>query len=297
MSKWHRRTAALVAVLALSSCARDLRPLARKTLTTGAEEFARNSIALLSRGDSAAVSEMLASEARTVDAPTGLAALGRELAGSVVDSVALAGFQYSSTLMGSGEWRHWASLTYQVPQLDPTSSGRRYLLATVEEKDSLGKLWVVGIRTNRLEGPLERINAFTLRGKSPAYFLMLAFAVLVPLFILGVEVVCFRSPVRRKWAWMLLILVSGPVTALNWTTGEVHTDEFSVLLLGVGWLRASIYAPVILEVAFPVGAAIFLARRYQLILRARHTTKRGTPSSTCPAESSSTLSSGSRASG
>jgi hypothetical protein len=40
-------------------------------------------------------------------------------------------------------------------------------------------------------------------------------------------------------------------------------------------MRASIYEPAILQVAFPIGAAIFLARRYQLILQARHTTKEG----------------------
>src|SRR5437588_12863821 len=70
---------------------------------------------------------------------------------------------------------------------------------------------------------------------------------------------------------MLLILLGGPVTVLNWTTGEMHTNEFTVLLLGAGWFRASVYGPVILQVAFPIGAAIFLARRYQLILQARHT--------------------------
>jgi len=74
---------------------------------------------------------------------------------------------------------------------------------------------------------------------------------------------------------MLLILLGGPVTALNWATGEVHTNQFSVLLFGVGWFQANVYAPVILQVAFPVGAAIFLTRRYQLILQARHTTKEG----------------------
>jgi len=126
------RRAVLIGALALLGCARDLGPVAKKALPPGAEEFARNSIALLGRGDWAAVGEMLTSEARTPDTPAQLAALGRELAGSLTDSLALAGLQFTSTLMGSGEWRHWASLSYQVPLLDATSGSRRYVLATVE---------------------------------------------------------------------------------------------------------------------------------------------------------------------
>jgi len=100
---------------------------------------------------------------------------------------------------------------------------------------------------------------------------MLGVAVLVPLFIIWVEVVCVRAPIRRRWAWMLLILLGGPVVALNWTTGEPQVKELAVTLLGVGWLRSTVYAPMILQVAVPIGAIIFLARRYQLMLQARHT--------------------------
>src|SRR5438094_6882602 len=71
------------------------------------------------------------------------------------------------------------------------------------------------------------------------------------------------------------ILLGSPVLSFNWTTGEVHMNTLNVLLLGAGWLRGSAYEPVILEVAVPMGAVIFLARRYQLVLRARHTSKEG----------------------
>ncbi|HVH30983.1 MAG TPA: hypothetical protein VNA31_04885 [bacterium] len=227
------------------------------------------------RGKDWANGNALAAEATTPGAGPALAAAANDLHGQLAESLALVGFRTSSALADGGEQRHWASLTFQIGVRDSTSAVTRYVLATVNEKDSLGRLWVVGVQIEPLAGPLERINAFSLSGKSPAHYLTFGLAVLIPLFVLGAEVVCFRAPIRRRWAWMVVTLLGAPVTSFNWATGEAHTASFDVLLLGGGWLRASAYAPVIILWAFPMGAVIFLARRYQLIVQARHTSKEG----------------------
>jgi len=262
--------------LIVIGCTGDLGPVASSVLPPGSEALARNYIAALRKGDTAAAGNALVREARSPDTPAALAAIAQQLSGQAAESLQLVGFQVSSSVAGNGGSRHRVSISYQVALLDSAHEGTRYELARVsEEEDSIGQLWVVGIRTGNLTGPLQRINAFALSGKSPAHYMMLVLAMLVLLFILGVEIVCLRTPIRRRGVWILLILLGSPVLSFNWTTGEVHMNTLNVLLLGAGWLRGSAYEPVILEVAVPMGAVIFLARRYQLVLRARHTSKEG----------------------
>jgi hypothetical protein len=119
-------------------------------------------------------------------------------------------------------------------------------------------------RVVTLPGSLEAIHAFTFEGKGWRHYLVLALAITVPIFILAMLVVCIRTKVpKRKWLWILFILVGAGTMTLNWTTGEIATNEFSVELLGASYQRASAFAPLMLSVSFPFGAVWFLWRRRQ----------------------------------
>ena len=217
--------------LIVIGCTGDLGPVASSVLPPGSEALARNYIAALRKGDTAA-----AGNAHGGHWPCGhcdhLLWVNRHR------NFAHSQPGYSSSVAGNGGSRHRVSISYQVALLDSAHEGTRYVLARVsEEEDSIGQLWVVGMRTDNLTGPLQRINAFALSGKSPAHYMMLVLAMLVLLFILGVEIVCLRTPIRRRGVWILLILLGSPVLSFNWTTGEVHMNTLNVLLLGAGWLR------------------------------------------------------------
>jgi hypothetical protein len=115
-----------------------------------------------------------------------------------------------------------------------------------------------------LRASLDTVHAFTFEGKSSRHYLVLTFAVAVPIFILAVLVICIRTKVpKRKWLWLLFILVGAGTMTLNWTTGEIETKELSIELLGAGYQRASPFSPLMLSVSFPFGAVWFLWRRRQ----------------------------------
>jgi len=244
----------------------DLDAFEKEHTTREERAFGQKYLELLSTAQVDSAVGLLATDLRSDTVVRALQQVGALLREARLDSLRVIGVNVNNV----GNDVHELNLSYEV-----TTTGGRWLTTNVATRSVHGSVSVIGVSAHPIPGPLEKINAFTLGGKSLVHYVILGFAVLVPLFILGVEVVCLRTLVRRRWAWMLLILVGGPVTALNWTTGEMHTNEFTVLLMGAGWFRASLYAPVILQVAFPIGAAIFLARRYQLTLQARHTTKAG----------------------
>jgi hypothetical protein len=66
---------------------------------------------------------------------------------------------------------------------------------------------------------------------------------------------------KRKWLWLIFIALGLFQFHLNWTTGAWNLQPLSFLLLGAGFTKAAPAAPLILSVAFPLGAILFLARR------------------------------------
>jgi hypothetical protein len=108
---------------------------------------------------------------------------------------------------------------------------------------------------------LQALNRFTFKNKSAAHYLFFFACILIPFFIIATIVVCFRSRVRRRWLWVIFILLGIMQFQLNWTTGQTALQPISVLLLGASFSRASSYAPIVFSFGIPVGAIIFLALR------------------------------------
>jgi hypothetical protein len=101
----------------------------------------------------------------------------------------------------------------------------------------------------------------------PLVFLLVAVVVLAT--SLTAAVLAARSPILRKWVWVVFALLGAPGVTVDWNTGEVLRD---VAIIEVPSVRVS--RPIEpgkhrhLTVAFPLGAVIFLARRRRLVTRA-----------------------------
>ena len=116
-----------------------------------------------------------------------------------------------------------------------------------------------------LPDSLQNINRFTFEGKNPAFYVFLALTVLVPLVILTAIVACVLTPMRRrKWLWLLFILVGIGQLSLNWTSGALFCNPLFLQLLGSGESQSGLYGPVILHISLPLGAIVFLIRRRRL---------------------------------
>jgi hypothetical protein len=111
----------------------------------------------------------------------------------------------------------------------------------------------------------EHLNQFTFIGKSAAHYVMLSLAILVPAFIVVTLVVLWRTPMpRRKWLWGIFVAIGIGQFTFNWTTGQAGFQLLQVALLGGGFAKPGPYGPLLLSVAVPIGAVVFLARRRQL---------------------------------
>ena len=89
-------------------------------------------------------------------------------------------------------------------------------------------------------------------------------ALLITLYAL---VLCVKTkPLKRKWLWILFILVGFGQFVINWSTGEFQIAPLALQLFSASAL-ASPYGPWIIAVSLPIGAALFIDRRRKLLAR------------------------------
>jgi hypothetical protein len=146
------------------------------------------------------------------------------------------------------------SLEYEYPAT--------WLVASVVLEKTPGGTILKGVQVEPVKESLAAVNRFTFEGKGGAHYGMLAAAILIPLFIIFTVVVAARTPIpKRKWLWIVFVLLGLVQLSFNWTTGDVGVSALSVELLGAGFVKASPFAPLVLTISFPLGAIVFLIRR------------------------------------
>lgn len=170
--------------------------------------------------------------------------------------------QVGCNIFTSGNMRR-SNLTYQIefPQTWYTAN-----IIIITEGNSKK---VYGFHINKLDASLEEINAFVFRGKGPLHYLFLVFLIGIPLFIIIALIICIKSKVKRKWLWIIFIIIGILKLSLNWSTGQIIFNplSFNIQLLGASFLKSGLYAPWIISISIPLGAIIFLAKRRSLILK------------------------------
>jgi hypothetical protein len=246
----------ILAALLLASCL-DEKALVQKFAPKGDDEFARQFVELLRVGRYDEVNVMLdrtlagASDRRKLEElhkiidrgpPTGFELIG-----------ANTGFISAGTAS-----KRDTTLTYQLQFRDT------WVVVSIQIQTDATGPHVESASFQPVPDSLRVLNRFTLQNKSLIHYLFLAACILIPVFIIATIVVCVRSRVRRRWLWIIFILVAFGQFQLNWTTGEWGFRLISFLLLGAAFSRHSSYAPLMLSVGFPLGAVIFLLCQHRL---------------------------------
>jgi hypothetical protein len=140
----------------------------------------------------------------------------------------------------------------------------KWLVTNVALKNQGNRTTIVGFHIYPEAASLQEQYRFTLGGKAPLQYLVLALAIVVPVFILYALVVCIRTRLKgKKWPWILFILLGFGRFSVNWTTGHWSFGLVSIQLFGVSG-AAQLYGPWIIAVSFPIGAVIFLLRKKTL---------------------------------
>jgi len=137
----------------------------------------------------------------------------------------------------------------------------RWLLINVAMREKGGVTTLVGMHVSPIAGPLEEQSRFSLRDKTPTHYAVLASAVVVVLLTVYALIACIRTPMpRRKWAWILFILVGIGKLGVDWSTGEVSVMPLSVQIFSASAM-AAFPGPWMVAVSLPLGAIVFLLRR------------------------------------
>jgi len=256
-----KRALLIISALLLVGCLNEKneRALIEKFAPKEEDEFARRFVDLLREGRFAEVGPMLDPDVAAKAGVSGLNQLHQILDHGQPSAFELIGVNVTNFMPfnGSGA-KHRANLLYQLRFHDA------WVVATVVVESTSRERHVVSVYVQPVSDSLQVLNQFTLRNQSIAHYLVLAACILIPLLIAITAVLCLRTRVRRRWLWVVFILIGFVQVKFNWTTGAVDVQPLSFSLLGAGWFRASSYAPVILIVAFPLGAIVFLICRSRL---------------------------------
>lgn len=128
-----------------------------------------------------------------------------------------------------------------------------------------GRIEIFGMRVYPLAASLQESHRFTFVGKSWIHYAFLACCLGIAVFTVGTLVACARTPIRRrKWLWIVFVLLGFVQFSLDWTTGTWGAQPLTLQLLGGGALRATPYSPWIVSFSLPVGAVVFWLRRRHL---------------------------------
>ena len=127
---------------------------------------------------------------------------------------------------------------------------------------------IAGAHFDSIPDSLEKLNELNLMNSSLIGLLVLLCVIAVPLFSLYVLVLCIRTPLKRKWPWILFILLGVMTLRLNWSTGGMSFQLLGVQLLGASFFRSGLVGPWIFGVSFPLGAVLFLIKRRRLMVQA-----------------------------
>jgi hypothetical protein len=117
---------------------------------------------------------------------------------------------------------------------------------------------------------LEQMNRVTFSGKSWRHYAAAGSAIVIFAFVALTFALALRTPVPgMKWAWLLFILVGIVRVTFNWTTGTLAFAPMGVQFFGAAFSKPSAYAPLVITMAIPVGAIVFLVQRHEWLEEAR----------------------------
>ncbi len=155
--------------------------------------------------------------------------------------------------------------TYQINLTFEYQFPSKWLLINVATQKKDGVSTIIGFNVYPLSDSLENLNKFTLAGKTFLQYATLALAFLIPLFTLYALVLCIRTKmIKRKWLWIIFILIGIGKLTVNWTTGQWNFAPLSFQLFGAGSF-APPYGAWLISISLPLGAIMFLFRRMNLV--------------------------------
>jgi hypothetical protein len=141
--------------------------------------------------------------------------------------------------------------------------GGRWFVCNVAILKSKTHTTIVGFNVDPEKSSIEDQTRFTLTGKSALQYAILTGAIAAFTVSVYALVACIRARgLARKWLWIIFVIVGFGRLSINWTTGAVGFQLLYINLFSAGAF-APLYGPWTIAMAAPVGALVFLWRRWR----------------------------------
>jgi hypothetical protein len=191
-----------------------------------------------------------------------------KLHGTLLEMAALIPLGEPTSVTLVGAHRNYSNGVWLVNLTYEYGKSGKWMLINVALKNPDERATIAGFNVIPQPVSIEESTRFTLVGKSPLQYLVLVFAIFLPLFTLYALAVCVRTKMAgRKWPWILFILVGFTTFSINWSTGVWSFMPIAIQLLSAS-AYAQLYSPWVLAVSLPVGAIVFLLRKRALSVAA-----------------------------
>jgi hypothetical protein len=149
-----------------------------------------------------------------------------------------------------------SDITYQY------TFGKQHFMVNCATTTEESTRHIVALNVRQLEFSIDEQAGFSLKGKSPAQLALLCGGVLVLLITLAALVLCILDKtLQRKWLWIIFILVGFGQLSVNWNSGTWDSSLAHVMLFSASAVSRG-YGGWVISVALPVGAAVYLVRRF-----------------------------------
>jgi hypothetical protein len=241
----------------LAGC--DQKALLGKFVPKDDDAFARRFLDTVRAGDYAAADQMLDASLRGEKSASGLLDLNRVFAHGEPISIEVIGCNLFTNASTQGTTRT-TNLSYQIHFPEEWAAG------TVVVGHPGSAMSVLGSQFQAIPDSLQALNRFTFAGKSFFHYLVFAVCIAVPTLILITLIVCIRSRIRRKWLWIIFILLGFVQFQFDWASGHFGVQPLSFALFGASAFRSGPYAPWMLSFTIPIGAIIFVVVRRRILV-------------------------------
>lgn len=149
-----------------------------------------------------------------------------------------------------------ATLEYRFPQ--------EWLMVQLIVHTQNGSSVITSFTVVQESKSLEAADRFTLKGKTVIQYMVVATAILFLAFMIWVLVLCIRTPMRRrKWLWIVLILLGLGKYGVNWSSGNTFHRILWINILPCSF-GTQFQGTWFVYFSLPLGAIIFLLLRNRL---------------------------------
>lgn len=236
------------------------RPHPAQKIDPNAERFARHYLATLSKSGLAGVEAM---QSPATQAPSARAHL-QQVAEALREMGALelvAAFPKTRPIAG----HETMELAYQIRQ------GDRYRRTELTLIELDGQFRVHDVQVETLTESIEAQNEFTVGDRPLQNLVILAAAIMIPLFVTYVLALCVRStddPPLWTVLWVFFIVTGVGRITLDWTTGQIVGYALGFFFPTAKLSHPELYSHYFLSISCPLGALLYL-RRHKILRLAR----------------------------